>query len=529
MKQFFSNLWRRRWIRLCAWFAFSAFTILILARQYISWSGARRLAAVEQMLEREGETLDFRKTAPGPIPDAENFCAIPALKDLPLIPEGEEKSERGLRRLKLLKTAWPVTAVSSGRRDESIAGARPMSSGVEQAQRIDLKAWAEWFRKDDSERAPAGSTDAEAILGGLSRNDAVVAELAAGLERPESQWTPAWKARDLPDDIFEITLPHYHVAQSLAQMLCRRGALQARLGDAAKAHEAVRICVRINEANAKEPFLIGALVTASESAMISGAVWEICESRSGTAEDFRKLQEALERLDLRQTALVAMRAELAAGVDAMAYFKRTRDIGLFEIFGNREDPWKPYKNLGLQLLPGGWFDGNAAVLAQWEFESCVKPLRDSGLQAAIAAQDAMEKTLVKHTKEMPWKHLDKAVALLVMPVMGSVASKLTYTQCLLNEGIAACTLERYRIERGEYPESLEAANRPGEKPIPMDVISDQPMHYRRTPNGRYALWCVGFDGKDDDGKRGGDKTRPESTKFGKRDYKGDWVWDYPAD
>jgi len=280
MKHFFKNLWRRRWIRLCAWLAVSIFTILILARQYMSWSGARKLAAAEQMLERDGETLDFRKTMPAAILDDENFCAIPALKDMPLIRGEDEKSEGGLRRLRLLQAAWPVTARSSGQRDESVAGVRPkMGSGVEHAQRIDLKAWAEWFRKDDPERAPAGSTDAEAVRGGLSRNDALIAELAAGLQRPKSQWTPAWRERDLPEYLFEITLPHYHVAQSLAQMLSRRSALEARSGDAAKAHEAVQICVRINEANTKEPFLIGALVMASESVMITGAVWESCESR----------------------------------------------------------------------------------------------------------------------------------------------------------------------------------------------------------------------------------------------------------
>jgi len=97
----------------------------------------------------------------------------------------------------------------------------------------------------------------------------------------------------------------------------------------------------------------------------------------------------------------------------------------------------------------------------------------------------------------------------------------------LDEAIAACALERYRLEHGEYPDSLEKANRTRESPIPFDMISESPMRYRKTPNGRYALWCIGFDGKDDGGKRVLKEKEPERTRFDRREYVGDWVWDYP--
>jgi hypothetical protein len=54
------------------------------------------------------------------------------------------------------------------------------------------------------------------------------------------------------------------------------------------------------------------------------------------------------------------------------------------------------------------------------------------------------------------------------------------------------------------------------------------MGYRKTGDGRYALWCVGFDGKDDGGKRGLDATNPLNTGFSRPDYVGDWVWDFAA-
>ena len=98
----------------------------------------------------------------------------------------------------------------------------------------------------------------------------------------------------------------------------------------------------------------------------------------------------------------------------------------------------------------------------------------------------------------------------------------------MNEGIAACALERYRIEHNTYPNTLEAANRPGERSIPADVISGKPMGYHKTPDGRYALWCFGFDGIDHGGKRVLDAKNPELTKFYDSKYRGDWVWDFRA-
>jgi hypothetical protein len=130
--------------------------------------------------------------------------------------------------------------------------------------------------------------------------------------------------------------------------------------------------------------------------------------------------------------------------------------------------------------------------------------------------------MLAEDRKTPVEHFFGILAQLVLSTIEIVPRKVVYTQCVLNEAIAACALERYRIEHGDYPDSLDAANHPGEKPIPLDVVSGKPMGYRRTSDGRYALWCIGLDGKDDGGKRGtgGSPTNPK--------YSGDWVWDFPA-
>jgi hypothetical protein len=525
MRNFIKRLWLRRWFRGCTWAAITLFTVLILVRQYIGWSGARRWAAAQEMLAREGESLDFHTILSDPVPDHQNFCAIPPLKDLPLIrANNDDKSEQGLKRMRLVNAALPD---SNGK-----AGPTPkLLQGPSFGTATDMKAWADWLRKDGSLPAPADSGNpARDVLAALSGNDALVSELALGLSRPESQWTPAWKTRDLPEPLFTILLPHYGAARKLTSMLCLRSAAAARAGDAAKAHESLRIALRLNQANMDEPFLIGTLVGCAESGAVSGAVWELCDAHSGTTEDFRALQEELSRLDYHASLLYGVRGELAACANDLSYLKRTRDASIIQLLVSGQF-MQPIGNgviaSALRVIPDGWYDANAAAIAQWLLDYGIEPLRDAGFKELLAKQKELQ-ALVSEHQSQSYRHPGEILARLAMPANWTVSCRVVYAQSLVNEAIAACALERYRIEHNTYPDALEAANRPGEKSIPPDVISGKPMGYRKTPDGRYALWCFGLDGTDHGGKRVLDEKNPESTKFYDPNYSGDWVWDFPA-
>ena len=86
----------------------------------------------------------------------------------------------------------------------------------------------------------------------------------------------------------------------------------------------------------------------------------------------------------------------------------------------------------------------------------------------------------------------------------------------------ACALERYRLANGQFPETLEALAPKFIEKLPHDVINGQPLKYRRTDDGQFVLYSVGWNETDDGGKVG-------LTKNGNLDAKqGDWVWRYPA-
>ena len=473
------------------------------------------------MLAREGESLDLQKIAPDPIPDQENFFAIPPLKDLAISSgKDDDKSELGLKLTRLMN-AFPLNNRTPGRPS--------LSPETRLGEPADLKAWADWLRKDGTFYTPNSKNPARDVLAALARDDDLVNEMAVGLTRPESQWTPAWKNRILPTALFMLPIPYYAPMQRLDVMLCLRCTAAARAGDAEKAHKALLIGLRINQAFTKEPILIGALLGCGLASLNASATWELCDSHAGTAYDFRTLQDALSRLDFRASYLYAERGEMAAGINSVEYAKSTCDPMLLSVVnGLSEEHGTSLGSALLKIVPGGWFDGNAASLAQWQLDYAIIPMRDGGFPDLVEKQKELREIL-SNQKHRFFFGLNDSLALFIMPAVQSVTYKTIYAQSLVNQAAAACALERYRIEYGAYPDKLEAANRTGEKSIPPDVLTGKPMGYRKTADGRYVLWCAGFSGTDHGGKRVLDAHEPQNTKFADPKYAGDWVWDYPKE
>ena len=87
----------------------------------------------------------------------------------------------------------------------------------------------------------------------------------------------------------------------------------------------------------------------------------------------------------------------------------------------------------------------------------------------------------------------------------------------------ACALERYRLTHGQYPEALDALAPQFIEEIPHDLINGQPLHYRRTDDGKFVLYSIGWNEKDDGG------VVIFRSNNGSVDMEqGDWVWRYPT-
>ena len=89
----------------------------------------------------------------------------------------------------------------------------------------------------------------------------------------------------------------------------------------------------------------------------------------------------------------------------------------------------------------------------------------------------------------------------------------------------ACALERHRLKHGKYPDTTAALVPEFIDKVPHDVMTGTPLKFRLTPDGRFTLYSIGFDERDDGGTvvlRSSGGSSPPSLDY----ERGDWVWSY---
>ena len=523
------NCWQRRWIRGLVWTSVSIGTGYGLLCAWVNWSGARQLNATLAMVKAEGETLDFRAIVPEPVPDAENFCAIPLLKDLALVVDNDvNKGVPGEKRKRLEELKLPEN------RRGGTPLERPALPRAGLGQPIALNTWADWLREErpNQETADSGNA-ARQVLAALAKHDPIVQELVGGLGRPHARWTPEWKTRELPKLLFNIPLPHYPSENNMTKALSLRAVAAARAGDGSRAHEAVRIFTRLNEATWNEPFAIGALVASAGTFSLCGVTWELCRVGAGTAGDFRELETALARIDIRRSGLQMFRSEIAGSFNytqqLLLQSESRREVFriLSPVSTDSDRTFTKILELLSPAIPAGFFEANTSVFLDRQIRHLLLPLRDQGWLAVIQGVKEMSNEILGIQGHL-WRRPTLFFANISLPVITRVVWSMAHTEALTAQAAIACALERHRIEKGEYPETLGSLTLADGRPLPNDVMTGQPMRYRREANGRYTLWSVGFDGKDDGGKRNLDPKNAEATRFHNPDYIGDWVWNFPA-
>jgi hypothetical protein len=95
-----------------------------------------------------------------------------------------------------------------------------------------------------------------------------------------------------------------------------------------------------------------------------------------------------------------------------------------------------------------------------------------------------------------------------------------FDQTMANEAQIVCALERYRLAHGEYPGTLDALAPQFIEKLPHDIIGGKPLIYRPTADGKFLLYSIGWNEKDDGGQ--------DVSATSPHDYtQGDWVWQYP--
>ncbi|MEI6569535.1 MAG: hypothetical protein WCR20_22860, partial [Verrucomicrobiota bacterium] len=231
------------------------------------------------------------------------------------------------------------------------------------------------------------------------------------------------------------------------------------------------------------------------------------------------LQKQLAEINLAPFVAGAFECERVA---PMQYFQTAEPRKLFAmgavVAGPYSKPslWDRVKSLDTLLwnyLPRGWIYQNMTSHLRF-FEKINASLFDDH---QFATPKNTDRVWMEVEKEMENPHLFNLFSSIAIPNYSKAMQTFAFNQTLVNEAQIVCALELHRLANGNYPESLDALVPKFIAKLPHDLIGGQPLHYRRTPDGKFLLYSVGWNETDDNGSPG---TLADVKN-------GDWVWQYP--
>jgi hypothetical protein len=485
-------------------------TLIAILYAEENWRGKRAWEKFKQEWEAKGEKFDLQSFVPPAVPDDQNFAMTPFLAPLfdynpqPLAPDQSiYRDTNGANRAMNFANKLPS----------------PQSSAMwAKSEPVDLPAWAIAFL-GKSNAPPGGAAsitrpDAAAIvLKGLEKYQPVLDEIQAATRRPYSRFNVNY-ASEIPA---AIMLPHLAVVKQLSRLFLLRASAELALGRTEAAFTDVKAGLYLSGTMKSEPFLISGLVRVTIIRLTLPCIWEGLAAHQWTDLQLAEFEQELGGIDLLAEYETQMRGERALANGNIDYLRRSKRINDF-----LNDAGQSPVNLG-HLLPDGWFYQNELVINRMHQDYFLPPVDSANHRINVDKVSAMSPAL---TNELfggfpPYKILGR----LLLPALEGCIKKYAYGQVNLDLATTACALERYRLVNGQYPDSLDVLAPKFIAKIPNDVITGESLKYRRTDDGRFLLYSVGWNRTDDGGTMAFDKgTTPQVDRD-----QGDWVWPpYPA-
>jgi len=509
--------WLGSWrgVGILALTAASLVTLVALFYAVENWRGKRAWDRCRRELEAQGEKLDFRAFIPPPVPDDQNFAAAPIFAHLfdrppPGVPEESGAGpDARLRRIRVdLQDAQGKKAPRFGLMDSGSL--------------IDLAQWQQFLAGNTNYPQPgAPQSAARDVLLALSGFDTELAELEQAAARPKCRWPVDYT---LPNPI-AIRLPHLTRLRDLAHVPLLRAAAHLETAQSVKALADLKLMLRLADSLDGEPFLISFLVRRRLVADMVAGVREGLVRHAWTEAQLGEIERHLAGVDLLIAHQAAMRGERTMSLACVDYVRRSsRADKLREFFDTQGD-------LGEAILascmPSGWYYRNQATIAR-AYQQHILPGVDPAARRVFPKTLAAAEADVRERAEGPLARLQairiRLFADLLLPAIAPAALKTAQTQTWVDQARLAGALERYRLANGQFPDTLEGLVPRFIDKLPQDLVSGEPMKYRRDADGGYVLYAVGWNGEDE----GGQVARPRGQSKSPDPTQGDWVWTCPS-
>jgi hypothetical protein len=477
-------------------------TLIALFYTEEDWRGKRAWENYQREWEAKGERFDWQAFAPPSVPDDQNFFTAPIFTNM-------------LNGKIVMNPYHSDDSPNLGWEKDKIG----YLGGEGRTSITDLKAYQASYRNPANANlakefpiAPQAQTPAADVLFALSKFDSAVEELRQASQRPYANIPLNYDNR--VEEALTL-LPYLAELKRCTQVLQLRVVAELADGQSAKALADVKLMLYLNNSLRNSPFLISHLVRMAILAVTLQPIWEGLAEHKWSDEQLVALDAELAKLDFLADYGFVMRGERVLAIASFENQRRTREM---ISLNPNSDGWA-YVTNKLTFMPSAYFYQNELTFARME-QQWVFPLIDTN--ARIVSPEALRRADAAVHAEMKHYLPYKAQEWMLLPAISTAVRKFAVIQSSIDLARVACALERYRLARGDYPETLDVLAPQFIAQMPHDIINGQPLHYRRTNDGQFVLYSVGWNETDDGGQIA-------LTKNGSIDRdKGDWVWRYPT-
>lgn len=508
--------WRSGWrwlgsreaLRLCGWTVVFIVSTVALFYAVELWRGKRAWAAVTREAQTRGESLDYKTLrAPQP-PDERNFAKAPLFAPFfespprtsfsqsraelsPQISEIERFAVR-FHQHHTLFGPW-----FAGNETDFVELRRfhfPKQSRTGQVSSADADTPGENIPAPTpapTSGVPNELETAAALLAELEKFRPVLDELRPFSERPES-WFPL-------DERLQGSLlnPPRRILDGLLRLLRMRASAELALDRPDAALDDVRFILRLADHGRRKPQPTSAAHALHHVAVVDALqpLWEGLGRRCWTAAQIAEVQRQLEALDLLSDYPDSVRADalsMAAFVESL--LPASRRMPARQLFDTADEQ----RTLDFVRLvyPTGWSLQNQAAIHQFHLQTTSRYL-DLNARCVVGRRHGAEPGGL-------FASSDPLFPIFMTPkvcqMYDDASESFPLAQTAVDLAALACALERYRLADGEFPTTLDALVPRFVAKLPDDILTGEPLKYRRTDAGGFVLYSVGFNQVDDGGK-----------------------------
>ena len=493
-------------------------TLVALFYAEEDWRGWHAWNKFKHEWEAKGEHFDFASMVPPPVPDDQNFALTPVVASSYLYILDKSGHRINPQNTNVVNQLGMTIYGDADWKNW------PTNGYWAKGTKTDLNVWQRYYRlvatKTNLFPLPAQpQSPAEDILVALSKYDSVIEELREASRLPGSRF-PLNYDSESPS---AILLPHLAALKKCSQTLQLRSLAELQNGQPEKALADVKLALQLTDKIHTEPFLISHLVRIAMLQIMLQPIWEGLADHRWSEEQLVALDAELAKLDFLADYKLSMRGEMGCQggeVDRLRHHpEQMQDLGgMSDGGGGVMNQLLPGK-IAARLIPTGWLYQNQFRCARMMVDYYL-PLADvnQGTFSPALARRGDAAVMAEIKTASPFNLLER----LMLSGLGNGAKRFAYAQSSVNLARTAIALERYRLAHGAYPESLDALAPQFIAKLPHDIINGQPLHYRRTSDGQFVLYSVGWNETDDGGEVGLTKNGNVDTSTG------DWVWQYPS-